>query len=294
VTGSAGSRRWLAARVAHPVRDLARSAAFYRDLLGLQPRGGFRGHDGYDGTFFALPGGGELELTAGSAAPCPGTDEDLLVLYLRTPEEVQQFAAELESTGVATVPAANPYWDRWGRTLLDPDGYRVVIAAVPPDPGTVAGIHVELYAGPREELRGFFELAEDSAAELDSYLNAGRVLTASAGPDVVGHLQLVETGRPGRVEIKNMAVRPDLQGRGVGGRLVRAAVDLVTAESGTALVVATAAADVGNLRFYQRQGFRLRSVERDAFTLATGYPAGIQLDGIELRDRVWLDRPVPV
>src|SRR4051794_4152365 len=100
---------------------------------GPAARGGFGGHDGYDGTFFALPGGGELELTAGSAAPCPGTDEDLLVLYLRTPEEVQQIAAELESTGVATVPAANPYWDRWGRTLLDPDGYRVVIAAVPPD-----------------------------------------------------------------------------------------------------------------------------------------------------------------
>src|SRR3954462_3411638 len=108
VTGSAGPRRWLAARVAHPVRDLARSAAFYRDLLGLPPRGGFRGHDGYDGTFFALPGGGELELTAGSAAPCPGTDEDLLVLYLRPPEEVQQIAAELESTGVATVPAETP------------------------------------------------------------------------------------------------------------------------------------------------------------------------------------------
>ena len=113
---------------------------------------------------------------------------------------------------------------------------------------------------------------------------------------MIGHLQLVETGRQGEVEIKNMAVREDRQGRGVGGRLVRAAAELVGAEPGSTLVVATAAADTGNLRFSQRQGFRMRSIERDAFTPATGYAPGIRIDGIELRDRVWLDcslTPVP-
>ena len=58
----------------------------------------------------------------------------------------------------------------------------------------------------------------------------------------------------------------------------------------TLTFVATAAADIGNLRFYQRLGFRLRSVERDAFTPAAGYEPGLLIDGIELRDRVWLDR----
>jgi GNAT superfamily N-acetyltransferase len=78
----------------------------------------------------------------------------------------------------------------------------------------------------------------------------------------------------------------------VGTWLVRAAVDLAAAEDATEMVVATAAADIGNLRFYQRQGFRMRAVERDAFTTATGYPPGIDVDGIPLRDRVWLDRPL--
>ena len=36
----------------------------------------------------------------------------------------------------------------------------------------------------------------------------------------------------------------------------------------------------------------MRSIERDAFTAATGYPPGLCIDGIELRDRVWLDRAV--
>jgi GNAT superfamily N-acetyltransferase len=154
-------------------------------------------------------------------------------------------------------------------------------------------VRIEAYGGPRDRLRALFELAEDSAAELDSYIDAGRVLVAVADGEVVGHLQLTGTGDPRQVEIKNMAVRKTRQGHGIGRRLIQAAVDLAAAEAVTTILVATAAADIGNLRFYQRQGFRLRSVERDAFTPATGYPRGLRIDGIELRDRVWLDRVVP-
>jgi GNAT superfamily N-acetyltransferase len=155
-------------------------------------------------------------------------------------------------------------------------------------------VRIETYGGPRDDLRALFELAEDSAAELDSYIDAGRVLVATSDGEIIGHLQLTGTGDPRQVEIKNMAVRETRQGHGIGRRLIQAAVDLAAAEAVTTILVATAAADIGNLRFYQRQGFRMRSVERDAFTPATGYPPGLLIDGIELRDRVWLDREVLV
>lgn len=71
---------------------------------------------------------------------------------------------------------------------------------------------------------------------------------------------------------------------------MEAAIELARRDGRSMLVVATATADTGNLRFYQRLGFRMRAVERDAFTPATGYEAGLLVDGIELRDRVWLDR----
>lgn len=121
--------RWVAGRIARPAADLARSIVFYRDLLGLPMTGGFSGHDGYDGVFFALPGGGELELTAGPVAPQPGTDEDLLVLYLGSLAEVAAVVEQLTRAGVVSVPSRNPYWRRWGREFLDPDGYRVLVAA---------------------------------------------------------------------------------------------------------------------------------------------------------------------
>jgi GNAT superfamily N-acetyltransferase len=86
-----------------------------------------------------------------------------------------------------------------------------------------------------------------------------------------------------------MAVQPPYRGRGVGRTLIEAAIDQARQRGYSILTVATAAADIGNLRFYQRAGFRMRAVERDAFTPNVGYPAGMLIDGVPLHDRVWLD-----
>jgi len=37
---------------------------------------------------------------------------------------------------------------------------------------------------------------------------------------------------------------------------------------------------------------RVRAIERDAFTEATGYGPGLEVGAIELRDRVWRDLPL--
>jgi GNAT superfamily N-acetyltransferase len=148
---------------------------------------------------------------------------------------------------------------------------------------------IALHQGSRAELRALFELAEDSAEQLDSYVEQGDVLVARLGDESVGHLQLVAGADPGEVELKNMAVVEQRQGSGIGRRLVRAAVELARSRSAHRLTVATATADIGNLRFYQRVGFRMCAIERDVFVPANGYPDGLVVDGIVLRDRVWLD-----
>jgi len=154
--------------------------------------------------------------------------------------------------------------------------------------GSGTGVSIRWHIGDRGSLRRLFALAEDSSAALDGYVGLGRVLVARQGDEAVGHLQLVETDRVGCTELKNMAVREDLQGNGIGRRLVQSARALLAAEGVATLTVATAAADIGNLRFYQRLGFRMCRVQRDVFTEAAGYPH-IDIDGIRLRDRVWLD-----
>ena len=147
---------------------------------------------------------------------------------------------------------------------------------------------IRRYDGDRELLRPLFREADDSEEQLNRYLDLGDVLVAEDNDQVIGHLQLITHG--GTVELNSMAVLESRRGSGVGAALVQAALQACRRDAVPRLLVATAAADIGNLRFYQRQGFRMLCVERDAFTAATGYPDGIVIGGIPLRDRVWLDR----
>jgi GNAT superfamily N-acetyltransferase len=277
-------------RIGRHTRHLDEVTRFYRDRIGLPEIGGFREHDGYDGVFLALPGSdAHLEFTSGGShdAPVPHP-ESLLVLYLGSHDAVEAVRARIDAEPVAS---ANPYWAEHGLTFEDPDGFRIVL--VPESfPQPAAAVRVELHRGPRSELRALFALAEDSAAQLDSYLDCGRVLVGLEGDQIVGHLQLTDAALSGAAEIKNMAVLGSHRRRGIGRALVATAVELARQEGRGALLVGTAAADLDNLRFYQRAGFRLRSIERDAFTPASGYAEDATIDGIELRDRVWLDLPL--
>ena len=278
----------IGSRVARPTRDLAAAITFYRDRLGLTQIGGFHDHDGYDGAFFALPGGGELELTAGPLAPTGWSDEDLLVLYVADRATLQKRVAELQAHGTESVAAANPYWNRMGHTVLDPDGYRLVLAIRETDTDGTA--QIEWLDGDHGSVRHLFELAEDSAVQLDAYLELGKVLVARRASSPIGHLQLVPTDDADVIELKSMAVLPEHQHAGFGRALVEKAVAYAERAGFLRMVVSTAAADTGNLRFYQRVGFRMTSVEPDAFTPETGYPDPIIIDGIAIRDRVWFAR----
>jgi GNAT superfamily N-acetyltransferase len=270
-------------RVARHTERLDQVVAFYRDGIGLTEIGGFRGHDGYDGVFLAVPDtGAHLEFTAGGGHGAPAAHpESLLVLYLGDDHAVQSVAARL---GVDPIAPANPYWAEHGVTFEDPDGFRVVL--VPERPGS--DVEIGWYTGPREQLQGLFALAEDSPRRLEASLDQGRVLVATEVRQVVAHLQLVESDTAGEVELGSMAVVDSHRRRGIGRALVERAIAECRAEDARTLLVATASADTGNLRFYQRLGFRMLRIERDAFTAADGYPDGITIGGIPLRDRVWL------
>ena len=118
----------LQVRVARQTGDLETVVAFYRDGLGLPEIGRFAGHAGYSGVLLDLPStGAHLEFTATPhlSPPAPHV-EDLLVLYLGSRQAVEDVLARLD---VTPVPSANPWWDRIGVTVLDPDGFRVVLVA---------------------------------------------------------------------------------------------------------------------------------------------------------------------
>ena len=115
-------------RIARQTGRLDEVVAFYRDHLGLPELTRFVDHDGYSGVILDLPGtGAHLEFTATHHVEPPTPHvEDLLVLYLGGREAVDHM---VERSAAPTVPSTNPYWDRTGVTILDPDGFRVVLVA---------------------------------------------------------------------------------------------------------------------------------------------------------------------
>ncbi len=118
-------------RLARPSRDLAAAEHFYTAGLGLHVlwRAVAQAPGEHDLVMVGLPGAAwHLEIVGGaqlSAPPTP-TEEDLLVLYLAGPVD-EALVSRLIVAGGRRV-SQGPYWDRWGVTVADPDGYRVVLS----------------------------------------------------------------------------------------------------------------------------------------------------------------------
>lgn len=147
-------------------------------------------------------------------------------------------------------------------------------------------MQIELYRDGREALLPLFALADDSPSQIAGYMSRGQVLIARDGVAIIGLALIIAGDEPGLFELKSLAVAKDRQGEGVGRRLVEAAIARGREEGGQVLMVSTATADIANLRFYQRRGFRMARIVQDAFTPAKGYPEGVLVDGILLRDQV--------
>lgn len=117
-------------RIARPTDDLAAVIRFYCSGLGFAQLAEFADHDGFDGVMLGHPGAAfHLEFTCqpGHPASQAPTEENLLVFYLPDVAAWQQAVDRLIAHGCLPVPSFNPYWDRRGRTFVDPDGYRVVL-----------------------------------------------------------------------------------------------------------------------------------------------------------------------
>ena len=122
--------RWVRVRVAHPTRSIAAAVEFYGGLLSLPVDGPYDSAP-YRLVFFALPGGGQLELTEGGPDPVPATADDLLVLYVPTAADVAEICAPARGRRRGAAARHNPYWERMGLTVRDPDGRLVVVAHLP-------------------------------------------------------------------------------------------------------------------------------------------------------------------
>ncbi|MEL1242912.1 VOC family protein [Flavobacterium sp. DGU11] len=116
-------------RSARHTNNLDSLITFYRNVLGFEVLGSFKGHDGYDGVFLGIPGADwHLEFTISDEAAKHKPDEDdLLVFYPASIEEYERIIQRFTENNNPALESKNPYWKANGITYADPDGYRIVI-----------------------------------------------------------------------------------------------------------------------------------------------------------------------
>jgi N-acetylglutamate synthase-like GNAT family acetyltransferase len=142
----------------------------------------------------------------------------------------------------------------------------------------------------RLRLLELFRMADDSEEAIAEYMHEGRLFGLWGEGSIVGHVLVLERGVGDEVELRSLAIFPAMRRRGLGRAMLTRLLAALAGEGVRRVWVATASADVRNIAFYQKLGFRMHSIERDAFTVERGYPAGLTVGGIAVRDRVWFDR----
>jgi GNAT superfamily N-acetyltransferase len=143
----------------------------------------------------------------------------------------------------------------------------------------------------RDALLPLFRLADDSERQIRSYFQCGTLYVARIAEEAGGLLLITREGNT--AELVSVAVAEQFRRRGTGTLLLAAALADLGRASVKRVAVATATCSHDVMAFYQKRGFRMSWVEPNFFTEARGYPAGLQENGIPLRDRLWLTLDLP-
>lgn len=128
-------------------------------------------------------------------------------------------------------------------------------------------------------------LADPSQKLVDNYLNKGFCYVADSNGEIIGVYILLPIS-PRTVELVNIAVSENEQGRGIGKQLLKDAIRQSKYKGYNTIEVGTGNSSIEQLAFYQKCGFRIIGVESDYFT--RHYEDKIFENGIWCRDRIRL------
>lgn len=130
-------------------------------------------------------------------------------------------------------------------------------------------------------------LADPSEELVRAYLDKGDCYIGNMDDVTIGVFVLLPLNDH-RVELKNVAVHEQYQGKGLGKELVLHAIEKSKELGYNTIEVGTGNSSLSQLALYQKCGFRIVSVDRDFFTVH--YPEAIVENGIPCVDMIRLEK----
>jgi len=129
-------------------------------------------------------------------------------------------------------------------------------------------------------------LADPSVTMINSYLPFSDVYVLEQKKQVIAVYVLLKDNDA--MEIKNIAVSPAHQGKGLGKILLQDAAQRARAGGFRKLCIGTGNSSIAQLYLYQRQGFEITAVRKNYFT--THYSEPIYENGIQCRHMIVLEK----
>ena len=136
--------------------------------------------------------------------------------------------------------------------------------------------------GERDSYLPYLLLADEDEEVVHNYMNDGELYAIHCGEHLAGVALLIEQSET-TMELKNMAVVPECQGRGVGKLALQMISESSQAKGYAQVVASTANSSIDNIAFYQKAGFRMEKIQKDFFS---SYSVPIYENGIRAVDMI--------
>jgi len=130
-------------------------------------------------------------------------------------------------------------------------------------------------------------LADPAKDLVDEYVKQSDVFIAIQNEETIGVIVLFPLVTEA-VEIKNVAVKPEFHGQGIGTYLIENAIKAALLNKQKSICIGTANSSVGQLYLYQKLGFEITEIKRNFFT--DNYPEPIYENGIQAKHMIVLTR----
>lgn len=154
-------------------------------------------------------------------------------------------------------------------------------------------IHQELAFTEKNEInRTLYDLllsADPSIEVINSYTHNNQIFVALYRTKIVGAFVLLPLNKS-TIEIKNIAVKTQYQGIGLGKRLLEKAATASIAKGFKTLRIATGNSSIGQLALYQKGGFELVGMNHNFFI--DHYPHPIIENGIRCKHLLILEKSI--
>jgi len=132
-------------------------------------------------------------------------------------------------------------------------------------------------------------LADPSKDLVDDYLKQSDVFVARQNGETVGVVVLCPLTAES-AEIKNIAVKPELQVQGIGSFLIENVLKVAASSKLRSILIGTANSSIGQLYLYQKLGFEITGIRKDFFTVA--YPEPIYENGLQAKHMIMLSMSI--